>query len=323
MNTILTTDELRARIESAIQSLPLPSAPAHLYEPVRYALSCGGKRLRPTLLLAAVQALGGDVDKAMPQALGIEMYHNFTLLHDDVMDNADMRRGRQTVHRKWDTNTAILCGDVMLSLALRLMYRCPADHMPSVVKIFNDTAIEVDEGQQYDMDFETRDDVTVPEYIEMIRLKTSVLLGCALSIGACLADAGEAVREALYEYGESLGLAFQLQDDYLDTFGDPAVFGKQVGGDILNAKKTWLWISAMREDTSGEMSRAAAGQWHGEEKISRVSDIYRRLGLDRRIVDLIGIYTAQAKRCLERTGLPADRLTVLGSLADSLATRGK
>lgn len=319
----MNTDILRAKIESAIGSLPLPAAPSHLYDPVRYALSCGGKRLRPTLLLAAVHALGGDVDKAMPQALGIEMYHNFTLLHDDVMDNADMRRGRPTVHRKWDTNTAILCGDVMLSLATRLMADCHEDRQPAIMKIFNDTAVEVDEGQQYDMDFENRDDVTVREYIEMIRLKTSVLLGCALSIGACLADAGEDVRAALYEYGESLGLAFQLQDDFLDTFGDPAVFGKQIGGDILNGKKTWLWISALSEDTTGEMRRAAAGEWQGEEKISRVRDIYLRLGLDRRIVDLIGIYTAQAKRSLERTGLPAERLTILESLADSLATRGK
>ena len=234
-------------IEAAIAALAYPKEPAGLYAPVKYTLEGGGKRIRPTLLLASADAFGVSPEAVTSQAVGIEMFHNFTLLHDDVMDNADVRRGRPTVHRRWNNETAILSGDAMLTMASMLMGRCPADHLERVLELFNHTAMEIYEGQQYDMDFERRTDVTVSEYMEMIRLKTSVLLACACAIGAVMGNAPEEAVNAMYAYGEKLGLAFQLRDDYLDTYGDPAIFGKEIGGDILNEKKTWLCVLRLRE----------------------------------------------------------------------------
>lgn len=310
-------------IEHAIAAIRYPAQPAGLYKPIEYTMQAGGKRLRPTLLLATVDSLGGDMDNAMPQALGIEFFHNFTLLHDDVMDNADVRRGRPTVHRRWNANTAILSGDAMLTMAAQFMGDCRDDVRGEVLEVFNRTAMEIYEGQQYDMDFEDRNDVTVAEYTEMIRLKTSVLLACACRIGAILAGATNNVSDSFYEFGEALGLAFQLQDDYLDTFGDPAVFGKAVGGDILNAKKTWLWISACAEDKSGIMLAALDGLYTGQDKIAKVTEVYRSLGLDRRIVDLISVYSNQALTALRRTGLEDDKLGFFVDLTRSLQSRNK
>ena len=241
---MVTLKEISALIDQGIANLPIPAKPEGLYGPIRYTMESGGKRLRPTLLLTCAAACGGDIKKSLPQALGLEMFHNFTLLHDDVMDNAEVRRGRPTVHRRWNRNTAILSGDAMLTLASQLMSDCDGAILPEVMRLFNKTALEVYEGQQLDMDYESRLDVTIPEYIEMIRLKTSVLLACACRMGVLTAGGSQKLMEDLYEYGEALGIAFQLQDDYLDTFGDPMVFGKETGGDILNEKKTWLWISA-------------------------------------------------------------------------------
>ena len=214
-------------------------------DPVRYTLQAGGKRIRPVLTLAVADAISPDGRHlAVNQAAAIELFHNFTLLHDDVMDRADMRRGRPTVHRQWNEATAILSGDAMLTLAgITMMKGCDQARLRPVMRMFNRTAMEIYEGQQHDMDFESRTDVTVGEYMEMIRLKTSVLLGCACALGAIITGADETVTDAFYGYGESLGLAFQLRDDYLDTYGDPATFGKQIGGDIACDKKTWLLIN--------------------------------------------------------------------------------
>ena len=313
--------EISALIDQGIANLPIPAKPEGLYGPIRYTMESGGKRLRPTLLLTCAAACGGDIKKSLPQALGLEMFHNFTLLHDDVMDNAEVRRGRPTVHRRWNRNTAILSGDAMLTLASQLMGDCDKAILPEVMSLFNKTALEVYEGQQLDMDYESRLDVTIPEYIDMIRLKTSVLLACACRMGVLTAGGSEKLMDDLYEYGESLGIAFQLQDDYLDTFGDPLVFGKETGGDILNEKKTWLWISACNEDESGVMQEAIAGKYNEDDKVKNVREVYRRLELDKRIVDLIGVYSNMALDALSRTGLGHEEKEILTGLTRSLATR--
>ncbi len=318
---MVSLKEISALIDQGIANLPIPAKPEGLYGPIRYTMESGGKRLRPTLLLTCAAACGGDIKKSLPQALGLEMFHNFTLLHDDVMDNAEVRRGRPTVHRRWNRNTAILSGDAMLTLASQLMGDCDKAILPEVMSIFNKTALEVYEGQQLDMDYESRLDVTIPEYIDMIRLKTSVLLACACRMGVLTAGGSEKLMDDLYEYGESLGIAFQLQDDYLDTFGDPLVFGKETGGDILNEKKTWLWISACNEDESGVMQEAIAGKYNEDDKVKNVREVYRRLELDKRIVDLIGVYSNMALDALSRTGLGHEEKEILTGLTRSLATR--
>lgn len=318
---MVTLKEISALIDQGIASLPVSAKPEGLYGPIRYTMESGGKRLRPTLLLACAAACGGDISKSLPQALGLEMFHNFTLLHDDVMDNAEVRRGRPTVHRRWNRNTAILSGDAMLTLASQLMSDCDGAILPEVMRLFNKTALEVYEGQQLDMDYESRLDVTIPEYIEMIRLKTSVLLACACRMGVLTAGGSQKLMEDLYEYGEALGIAFQLQDDYLDTFGDPMVFGKETGGDILNEKKTWLWISACNEDETGVMEKAIAGKYNEDDKVRNVREVYRRLKLDTRIVDLIQVYSNLALDALSRTGLGHEEKEILVDLTRSLATR--
>ena len=318
---MVTLNEISALIDQGIASLPVSAKPEGLYGPIRYTMESGGKRLRPTLLLACAAACGGDISKSLPQALGLEMFHNFTLLHDDVMDNAEVRRGRPTVHRRWNRNTAILSGDAMLTLASQLMSDCDGAILPEVMRLFNKTALEVYEGQQLDMDYESRLDVTIPEYIEMIRLKTSVLLACACRMGVLTAGGSQKLMEDLYEYGEALGIAFQLQDDYLDTFGDPMVFGKETGGDILNEKKTWLWISACNEDETGVMEKAIAGKYNEDDKVRNVREVYRRLKLDTRIVDLIQVYSNLALDALSRTGLGHEEKEILVGLTRSLATR--
>ena len=280
---MLTFNQYLERVNTAIENLPYPAQPAHLYEPISYTMALGGKRIRPVLVLMACEAVGGDIEKALMPAVGLEMYHNFTLLHDDVMDKADIRRGKPTVHVKWDDNTAILSGDAMLTMATQLIARADAAVMPQVMELFNRTAMEIYEGQQYDMDFESRGDVTVEEYIAMIRLKTSVLLGCACKMGALIGGADEATAQRFYEIGENLGLAFQLQDDMLDVWGDEATFGKAIGGDIMNNKKTFLLINACQRATDD--NRIELALWLNTENASRavkvpaVTAIYERLGL--------------------------------------------
>ena len=234
-------------IQDYLSNLPYDRKPYSLYEPIKYVLDLGGKRIRPMLMLMSYNLYKDNPESILPQAIGLETYHNYTLLHDDLMDNADVRRGQPTVHKKWNANTAILSGDSMLVLAYQRMQNCPADKLPAVLDCFTTTALEIGEGQQYDMEFETRDDVREEEYIEMIRLKTSVLLACAMKIGAIMADAPKEDIDLLYRFGERMGLAFQLQDDFLDVYGDPKVFGKAIGGDITSNKKTYMLITAFNK----------------------------------------------------------------------------
>ena len=235
-----TSNEILQVVNDFLTGLSYDRRPASLYEPVQYVLSLGGKRIRPVLMLMAYNLWREQPEDILMPAIGLETYHNYTLLHDDLMDNADMRRGHETVHRRWDANKAILSGDSMLVLAYQRMQQVPADKLPAVMDLFTETALEIGEGQEYDMSFETRNAVTEDEYIEMIRLKTSVLLACAMKIGALLADAPQRDADLLYRFGEQVGLAFQLQDDLLDVYGDPKVFGKAIGGDITSNKKTYI-----------------------------------------------------------------------------------
>ncbi|MFD2146371.1 polyprenyl synthetase family protein [Mucilaginibacter antarcticus] len=237
--------DLQLLIDKAVTELKYPDYPAELYDPIFYILSMGGKRMRPALLLMACDLFGGNVEKAMPPALAIEVFHNFTLMHDDIMDKAPLRRGRTTVHEKWNQNAAILSGDVMLIEGYKLMMQVEDRFLRVILDIFNNTAVGVCEGQQLDMDFEVRDDVKIDEYIYMIRLKTAVVLGGALKIGSILGGADMKDADLVAEFGENLGLAFQLQDDMLDVYGSPEKFGKQVGGDIIANKKTYLLIKAL------------------------------------------------------------------------------
>ena len=317
---MLTLEEYGRLIADAIEKIEYPQTPASLFEPVRYTLESGGKRLRPTLLLAACEALGGDAGAAMPQALGIEMFHNFSLLHDDGMDNAEVRRGRLTVHQRWSTSQAILSGDAMLTMATALTAQCPGDLLPSLMKLFNDTAMEVYEGQQFDVDFESRRNVTVAEYIKMIRLKTSVLLGCACAMGAMVAGADEKSCRAFYDYGVDLGLAFQLRDDWLDTYGDPLLFGKEIGGDIVNEKKTWLLITAMTE-RSEELQAILAEDLDPAERVRQVVEVYDALRLSERCDKLIKGYVDKALTALSKIELSAEAQQFFVDLARKSASR--
>ncbi len=316
-------DEYLKMVNDAIATMKLPDTPAGLYDPIKYTLDCGGKRLRPVLALAACQAMGKEPMTAIHQAIAIEVFHNFTLLHDDVMDKADIRRGRPTVHRKWNEETAILSGDAMLTTSSMLLAIKCGEHLASAFDLFNGTAMNVYEGQQFDMDFEKRSDVTVEEYMEMIRLKTSVLLGCACGMGALMADASFESQLTFFNYGVNLGLAFQLQDDYLDTYGDPKTFGKAIGGDILNDKKTWLLITALKEDTTGTVRGLIGNNISPEEKIVRVRGIYDGLNLPDRIHELIGAYIDSAISCLDQLEIMPEARAFFIDLALKSATRNK
>ena len=304
------------KINKYIDSLPLNIEPDGLYAPIRYALSVGGKRLRPVLMMLAYELWKENGEDVLQQAVALEMYHNFTLLHDDVMDNADMRRGRPTVHKKWDVNTAILSGDNMLCLSVKWM-----GTNPEVLKTFIDTTIEIGHGQQFDVDFEKRDDVTEEEYIEMIRLKTSVLLACALKIGALLAGAPKEDVERLYDFGVSLGLAFQLQDDYLDVYGDPEKFGKKIGGDILCNKKTYMLINAMRLSDNHDWLYADYAS--PEEKIATVTGIYNTLGIDKMAQAKMEEYYSKALKALDSVNVPEERKAALRKYASEMMKRQK
>ena len=312
----------------ALANLPLDRQPEGLYTPVKYELSLGGKRIRPVLLLMAYQLYRDDMERVLPTALGLEMYHNYTLLHDDVMDKADMRRGKPTVHKVWDENTAILSGDAMLVLAYQLMGQASADHLKAVLDLFTTTALEIGEGQQYDMDFESRMDVREEEYIEMIRLKTSVLLACALKLGALQADAPAADADLLYRFGENIGLAFQLQDDLLDVYGDPKTFGKNIGGDILEGKKTFMLINALRLANSAQ--REALEKWlatevatpeAAREKIAAVTALYNEIGVRQLAEERIQAYFDAAFVNLDAVALPNERKENLRHLALALFGR--
>ena len=318
METILN------KIEAALAAIPYPQQPEGLYEPIRYVLSMGGKRLRPTLTLMAYALYKEDTERALPTAIGLETYHNHTLLHDDLMDKADMRRGKPTVHKKWDENTAILSGDTMLLLAYRLIASTAVGRMDEVMALFTQSAIQICEGQQMDVNFETRADVSEAEYIEMIRLKTSVLLGCAAKMGALLADAPAADCDTLYAFAEKVGLAFQLQDDYLDTFGDPEVFGKKIGGDILYGKKTFLVHAALARMSATEATDFLAllnrTDLPSEEKIARVTEVYRRHDVPAVCEARIAAFFEEAHRLLAHLSVDA---APLWDYAQTLMKRNK
>ena len=312
-------------IEAELSKIEYAAEPDGLYAPVSYELSLGGKRVRPLLTLLACEMFAGDYRRALNAAVGLEVFHNFTLLHDDVMDKADVRRGKPTVHKVWDENTAILSGDAMEIIAFRYIARTEAPHTGAVVELFLKTALEICEGQQYDMEFERRDDVTEAEYIEMIRLKTAVLLGGALKIGAIIGGASETDADCIYRFGESLGLAFQLQDDWLDVYGDPARFGKKIGGDILNNKKTYMLINA-RQRVEGkdaeELSRwLGAAEYDPSEKIAAVTALYDRAGAGDLCLRQVDEYSRRAIEALLQIGVDEAAKQPLYDLANSLIKR--
>lgn len=322
---LYSASQLLEKINAYLAQMPYSRAPQGLYVPIEYELSLGGKRIRPVLMLMAYNLYKENVDTILPQAAGLETYHNHTLLHDDLMDKADMRRNKPTVHRKWSENAAILSGDAMLILSYRLMSDCPKNKLHEVLRVFTETTMEICEGQQWDMEFETRLDVTVDEYIEMIRLKTSVLLAAALKIGALMADASQADAEMLYDFGIKMGLAFQLQDDYLDIYGNPEVFGKKIGGDILCNKKTYMLITALKK--ADAVQREELERWltvvdcHAEEKIEAVTRIYNDIGVDKCCEQIVEDYYNQGLAILERLNLSAERKAVLKTFVCSLMGR--
>ena len=276
--------ELLEQIQEYIGNLAYTREPENLYKPIEYVLGLGGKRIRPVLMLMAYNLYKENVEKIYQQAAALETYHNFTLLHDDLMDKADMRRNRPTVHKKWDENTAILSGDAMLILSFRMMMEgCPAEYISEVTETFSKAALEVCDGQQWDMDFEKRLDVTVDEYMNMICLKTSVLLAASLRIGAILGGASQTDADLLYNFGIKMGLAFQLQDDYLDVYADSSVFGKNIGGDICSNKKTFMLITALEKSAGNEKDELLkwieAENFNTEEKIKAVTQIYNNVGV--------------------------------------------
>ena len=324
---MLTATEIQEKVNAYIASLPYERKPKSLYDPIEYVLAAGGKRIRPSFVLMAYNLFHDDVDRILPVATALETYHNYTLLHDDLMDKADMRRGRPTVHKKWDDNTAILSGDTMLVLAYEHLAKCDTKYLKPALDLFTETALEVSEGQQFDMEFETRNDVAEEEYIEMIRLKTSVLLACALKMGAVVAGASDADANALYAFGEKVGLAFQLQDDLLDVYGDPKVFGKAIGGDITSNKKTFMLINAFNRADTGtraELERwTTATEFDPAEKIAAVTEIYNRLGIDKLAEQRIKEYFEQSRQHLNELSVSDDRKAVLREYTERMMNRKK
>ena len=306
-------------INAEIGKLDWSREPKGLYEPIGYTLAAGGKRVRPQLAILATKLFGGKEEDVLPAALALEVFHNFTLLHDDVMDKAEVRRGRPTVHVKWNENTAILSGDQMMIEAYKLLSQVPEKKLAKTLRLFNQMATEICEGQQYDVDFESRDDVTIPEYMEMIRLKTSVLLATALRIGAYIAYANDEQQKKIYEYGIHVGLAFQIQDDMLDCYGDEATFGKAIGGDIAENKKTYLWLTAAAKGAKEELALRDESK---DERFKRVMAVYKRLRAKAAAEKEIAKQTDAAIACLE--DLPQNKYTEqLRDLARKLADRTK
>lgn len=322
---MLKAEEILTKVNTFLDNIPYDRKPQSLYEPIKYVLSMGGKRIRPVLMLLAYNLFKDDPESILMPACALETYHNYTLLHDDLMDNADLRRGHQTVHRRWDANTAILSGDSMLVLAYQRMAQCSADKVQEVLNLFTETALEIGEGQQYDMDFEHRNDVREEEYIEMIRLKTSVLLACATKIGAILAGASAQDADNIYRFGEQMGLAFQLQDDFLDVYGDTKVFGKAIGGDIVSNKKTYMLINAFNRADAAQ--RAELERWieakdfDAKEKIAAVTRIYNEIGIDRLAMEKIKFYFNESKKYLDAVSVAPERKAELAKYTTEMMKR--
>lgn len=322
---MFTSADLLEKFNKYLSNLVFGKKPENLYEPIRYALALGGKRIRPLLLLMAYNLYRDDVDSILSQAAGIEVYHNYSLLHDDVMDKSDLRRGKPTVYKRWGESTAILAGDAMLVMAYRLMTGSGGRYVGSVMRLFTETAMEICEGQQLDMDFETRSDVYEHEYLEMIRLKTSVLLACGLKVGALLAEASEDDSRMLYDFGINLGIAFQLKDDLLDVYGDPKVFGKPIGGDILCNKKTYLLIQALRRGNVSQVKELekwmGAKQYNPQEKIKSVTELFNQIGVRALCEDKIEHYTLMAELNLQAVNVPEEKKVVLQDMMRQLMHR--
>lgn len=319
ITNMYSISELTHKINNAIDSFSYQSKPERLYEPINYIMSIGGKRIRPVLMLMAYNVWDDDVDKILNQALGLEFYHNFTLLHDDLMDKSEVRRGKPTVHKKWNDNTAILSGDTMLIMAYKLFGENKA------YQDFIDATLGVCEGQQYDMEFENRIDVTEEEYMEMIRLKTSLLLGYALKIGSILAEADEEDAMKMYNFGEKMGLAYQIQDDILDVYGDTKLFQKKLGADIVDNKKTYLLINALNK--ANEEQKKELESWiemesfDVEKKISAVTDIYNILGIKQYAQTKVETLFSSALESLELVNVPNERKLILKEFANLLLDR--
>lgn len=309
-------------IERKISQLEFPQHPANLYEPIRYFLSLGGKRMRPILMLMSHEMFGGKHEEIVGPSIAIELFHNFSLVHDDIMDKAPLRRGKATVHEKWNTNTAILSGDAILIESYKLLTECEAKYLPQTLSVFNQTALEVCEGQVMDMDFETRNDVSIDEYIEMIRLKTAVLLGGSLEIGAILADAKKEDYEHIYEFGINLGIAFQLHDDILDVYADPDKFGKTVGGDIATNKKTFLLLKTLElSDASDKKHLESLMHFYHENKIQQVMALYDKYKVKSLAETEMKKYFDAALNHLEKIQVSPDKKQPLVLLAHFLMQR--
>jgi geranylgeranyl diphosphate synthase type II len=299
--------QLRQELENDLYEVVGQPEPQQLYDPIRYILSLGGKRLRPVLTLMTCELFGGERKQAMSAALAVELFHNFSLIHDDIMDKAPLRRGKPTVHDKWDLNTGILSGDAMLIMAYRLFESYPPELFRELAALFSQTALEVCEGQQYDMDFESRDDVSLGEYLQMIDYKTAVLVGASMKMGALVAGASKECAEGIYAFGRNLGIAFQLQDDYLDAFGDPELFGKQVGGDIIANKKTYLYLKALElgDHSDADTLRHLFGIQPPDpsEKIEAVKEIMQQSGAAQATLEAVEDYTDKAYELLDAVAL--------------------
>jgi geranylgeranyl diphosphate synthase type II len=295
---MLSLQQVQQLISNELKQTDFIKKPINLYEPIDYTMDMGGKRIRPALCLMATQLFNGDIQHALKPALGLEIFHNFTLLHDDIMDNAEVRRNKPTVHKKWSENVGILSGDAMLINAYQYIAQCKDPQLQQVIHLFNEVALGVCEGQQYDMDFENREDVTVDEYLEMIRLKTAILLAGSLKIGALIANATEKQADLIYQFGINMGMAFQLQDDFLDTFGNQETFGKRIGGDIIANKKTFLLITALNTATQNELITLKgwikANNFNEEEKINEVKNIYKNNAVDKKSQLLMDEYFNKA-----------------------------
>lgn len=299
--------------------------PRNLYDPIQYILSLGGKRMRPVLTLMSAEIFEVSYEKALPAAMAVEVFHNFSLVHDDIMDAAPLRRGNVTVHEKWDTNTGILSGDAMLILAYQYFEKYEPKIFRKLAKLFSKTALEVCEGQQWDVDFETRTDVTIPEYLKMIEFKTAVLVAAAMKMGAIIAKTSKTNAKLIYEFGLNLGIAFQLQDDYLDAFGDPAIFGKQVGGDIIENKKTFLFLKAMEFSNATLQARLlylfTEYADNVEAKIEEVKQIFNESGASQATQDAIKEFTQNAFATLDKMNIDADKKALLQSFGENLMQR--
>lgn len=312
-------------ISTHFESLKIDKQPNNLYEPIRYILSLGGKRMRPILTLMATEIFNVDCQKALNAATAVEVFHNFSLIHDDIMDDAPLRRGHETVHEKWNINTGILSGDAMLILAYQYFEAYEPKIFRELAKLFSKTALEVCEGQQYDVDFETRDDVSILEYLKMIEYKTAVLVGAAMKMGAIVAETSETNANLIYEFGLNLGIAFQIQDDYLDAFGDPLTFGKQVGGDIIENKKTFLYLKAIEFATASEKEQLShlfsIQPTDSSEKINSVKEIFTSSGASQATQEAIKDYTFEAFKTLEKMDIEEDKKAVLRAFGENLMSR--